>query len=82
MSSAGHVEEPKNFTPKNPVKLEPPKSDPITIEELSKCNGTLPASRVCWLRFSFEDVLEADQLLMGREGRFEANFSSNQRHCL
>ena len=30
----------KSFTPKNPPKLNPPKDDPISIEELSKCNGT------------------------------------------
>lgn len=29
------------FEPKEPVKLNPPKDDPITLEELSKCNGTL-----------------------------------------
>ncbi|MCJ1475688.1 hypothetical protein MMC13_004351 [Lambiella insularis] len=41
MSSTGHVEEPKNFAPKTPVKLDPPKSDPITVEELAKCNVAL-----------------------------------------
>ncbi|OBT69307.1 hypothetical protein VE03_01839 [Pseudogymnoascus sp. 23342-1-I1] len=28
------------FEPKTPVTLNPPKDDPITIEHLSKCNGT------------------------------------------
>ncbi|MCJ1407027.1 hypothetical protein MMC19_001097 [Ptychographa xylographoides] len=42
-SSSNHVEEPKNFAPKIPVKLDPPKSDPITVEELSKCDGTDPS---------------------------------------
>ncbi len=37
----GHVEEPKNFAPKAPVQLDPPKDDPITVEELAKCNGEL-----------------------------------------
>ncbi|EGX88339.1 progesterone binding protein, putative [Cordyceps militaris CM01] len=27
------------FEPKEPVQLNPPKDDPITLEELSKCNG-------------------------------------------
>ena len=39
MSDRGHVEEPKNFAPKTPVNLDPPKDDPITYEELSKCDG-------------------------------------------
>lgn len=36
-----HEPEPKRFEPKNPVQLDPPKDDPITIEELSKCDGML-----------------------------------------
>ncbi|KAL5348729.1 hypothetical protein ACLOAV_006149 [Pseudogymnoascus australis] len=28
------------FEPKTPVTLNPPKDDPITVEHLSKCNGT------------------------------------------
>ncbi|EJP64944.1 hypothetical protein NHJ13051_001640 [Beauveria bassiana] len=27
------------FEPKEPVQLNPPKDDPITLEELAKCNG-------------------------------------------
>jgi hypothetical protein len=34
-----HEPEPKNFAPKVPVQLDPPKDDPITMEELSKCDG-------------------------------------------
>ena len=37
-----HVPEPKNFEPKEPVQLNPPKDDPITVAELAKCNGKLP----------------------------------------
>jgi membrane-associated progesterone receptor component len=40
MSDTGHVPEPKNFAPKTPVQLNAPKDDPITSEELSKCDGT------------------------------------------
>ncbi|OJJ44804.1 hypothetical protein ASPZODRAFT_18368 [Penicilliopsis zonata CBS 506.65] len=35
--------EPKSFAPKVPVQLNPPKDDPITVEELSKCDGTDPS---------------------------------------
>jgi len=28
------------FEPKTPVKLDPPKSDPISLDYLEKCNGT------------------------------------------
>ncbi|GKZ29441.1 hypothetical protein AbraIFM66950_004849 [Aspergillus brasiliensis] len=37
-----HEPEPKRFSPKIPVQLDPPKYDPITVEELSKCDGTDP----------------------------------------
>ena len=40
MADQGHVEEPKNFAPKTPVNLAPPKDDPITPDELSKCDGS------------------------------------------
>ncbi|KAF2458956.1 putative progesterone binding protein [Lineolata rhizophorae] len=35
-----HVEEPKNFAPKEPVDLDPPKDDPIAPEYMAKCDGT------------------------------------------
>ena len=31
--------EPKSFTPKQPVQLDPPKDDLMTYEELAKCDG-------------------------------------------
>lgn len=31
------------FEPKTPVQLAPPKSDPISLEELAKCTGADPA---------------------------------------
>ncbi|PYI20931.1 cytochrome b5 [Aspergillus japonicus CBS 114.51] len=37
-----HEPEPKRFSPKVPVQLDPPKYDLITVEELSKCDGTDP----------------------------------------
>lgn len=37
---SGHAPEPKNFAPKHPVNLDPPKDDPISIAELSAANGT------------------------------------------
>jgi hypothetical protein len=76
MADGGHVEEPKNFAPKTPVNLDPPKDDPITYEELSKCDGTIlsssPAQR------------EGDSL-SSRPYRLrlvETNPSSHQRHRL
>ena len=41
MASTDHAPEPKNFEPKEPVKLDPPKDDPITVEKLSEYDGTL-----------------------------------------
>ncbi|MCJ1261989.1 hypothetical protein MMC22_001858 [Lobaria immixta] len=38
--STGHVEEPRNFTPRNPPDLEPPQNSPISVAELAKCDGT------------------------------------------
>ncbi|KAJ9191916.1 hypothetical protein DTO166G4_674 [Paecilomyces variotii] len=40
---SSHEPEPKQFNPKQPVQLDPPKDDPITYEELSKCDGTDPS---------------------------------------
>ncbi|KAJ5176405.1 Cytochrome b5 [Penicillium canariense] len=33
----------ERFTPKVPVQLDPPKDDPISLEELAKCDGTDPS---------------------------------------
>ena len=32
--------ESKRFEPKVAVQLDPPKDDPISVEELAKCDGT------------------------------------------
>ncbi|KAJ5081457.1 cytochrome b5-like heme/steroid binding domain-containing protein [Penicillium alfredii] len=37
-----HEPEPKRFSPKVPVQLDPPKDDPISKEELAKSDGTDP----------------------------------------
>lgn len=34
-----HEPEPKRFSPKVPVQLDPPKDDLISQEELAKCDG-------------------------------------------
>ena len=49
-----HEPEPKNFEPKEPVQLDPPKDDPISLSELQKFNGerpcfTRPILRLCHL---------------------------------
>ncbi|RPA91227.1 cytochrome b5 [Choiromyces venosus 120613-1] len=38
--------EPKNFEPKAPVQLNPPKDDPITVDDLRKADGTVEGSPV------------------------------------
>lgn len=38
---AANGEKKERFAPKNPVQLNPPKDDPITVEELAKCDGML-----------------------------------------
>lgn len=47
-SNSGHVPEPKNFEPKNPVHLDPPKNDPISVQRLSQCDGkySLPVNEL------------------------------------
>jgi predicted heme/steroid binding protein len=47
-----HEPEPKRFEPKNPVVLDPPKNDPITLEELSKCDGTWQRFYMTYISFS------------------------------
>ena len=42
--SREHEPEPKNFEPKTPVKLDAPKDDPYTPEELAKYDGKSHAS--------------------------------------
>ena len=35
----GTTEKKGKFEPKNPVKLDPPKDDPISVDQLAKCDG-------------------------------------------
>jgi len=39
MADSEREPEPKQFAPKKPVDLAEPKDDPITYEELAKCDG-------------------------------------------
>jgi membrane-associated progesterone receptor component len=39
--SSGSSEHAGQFEPKAPVQLDPPKDDPIAVEHLSKCDGTV-----------------------------------------
>ena len=43
MADTHHEPEPKNFAPKNPPKLNPPRDDLISVGDLAKCDGTLRA---------------------------------------
>lgn len=52
MSETHHEPEPKNFAPKDPPKLDPPRDDPISLEELAKCDGMTHALKTT-RRFSF-----------------------------
>ncbi|CAF9910631.1 MAG: hypothetical protein HETSPECPRED_010129 [Heterodermia speciosa] len=45
MSETHHEPEPKNFAPKDPPKLDPPRDDPISLEELARYDGTGPEKR-------------------------------------
>ena len=52
---SGHVPEPKNFEPKTPVSLNPPKDDPISADYLAQCDGvfTLTLTQFPRLRLDF-----------------------------
>jgi len=41
--------EPRSFEPKTPVSLNPPKDDPISVEQLATADGKLSSSPSCWL---------------------------------
>lgn len=43
-TSPSPYSENKRFEPKVPVELNPPKSDLISVEELSQCNGMRPTA--------------------------------------
>lgn len=45
---SGHVEEPRNFVPKETPKLDPPKDDPISVAELAKHDGVAYQLSACW----------------------------------
>ena len=45
MTETVHVQEPKNFAPKDPPKLNPPKDDPISLGDLARCDGTTATDR-------------------------------------
>lgn len=57
------------FEPKEPVQLNPPKDDPITLEELAKCNGTSSEKprahqrRICTWERRGESSLQASRYL-------------------
>jgi hypothetical protein len=44
--SEGTTEKKGKFEPKNPVKLDPPKDDPISAERLAKCDGRQDRSQM------------------------------------
>lgn len=37
--SESTTEKKGKFEPKNPVELDPPKDDPISVDQLAKCDG-------------------------------------------
>lgn len=53
--------EPKSFAPKMPVLLNPPKEDPISFDELSKCDGMSrddTIKSVCWSEPLISDMFQ------------------------
>lgn len=40
MAETGHVQESEKFAPKDPPKLNPPRDEPISVQDLAKCDGT------------------------------------------
>lgn len=61
---SGHVEEPRNFAPKDPPKLDPPKDDPISVAELAKHDG------VVFISFCLRVLLISNILLLLSCDRF------------
>lgn len=47
MAETADVQEPKKFAPRDPPKLNPPKDEPISLEDLAKCDGTTAMYRIC-----------------------------------
>ena len=41
MAGSGRDPEPRNFAPKDPPKLDPPKDDSISTADLAKCDGRI-----------------------------------------
>jgi hypothetical protein len=94
MADQGHVEEPKNFEPKTPVNLAPPKDDPITPEELSKCDGLSsppPGSSQLLSHFHQRkkkheavkrEFAKLTNIYSSRLRPYQTNLRSHQRHRL
>ncbi|KAF2234596.1 putative progesterone binding protein [Viridothelium virens] len=78
MSEREHVAEPKNFEPKVPVKLDPPKSDPISLEYLAKCDGTHEGYPTCVaIKGKVFDV--TNNKAYGTEGQYHGKILKNFR---
>ena len=68
-NESGHVEEPKKFTPKNPPKLDPPKDDPISVEELAKCDGKITLWRMI-MAYCSKSLICLHFMLLGTDSSY------------
>jgi membrane-associated progesterone receptor component len=46
MADSGSAEKKGRFEPKNPVQLNPPKDDPISLDYLAKCDGAFISTKL------------------------------------
>ena len=79
MSETHHEPEPKNFAPKDPPKLDPPRDDPISLEELARYDGKLHALDITCRRASSAPLLTRKP---SRHGSRETCLRRHQGHCL
>lgn len=69
---AENESESKRFTPKVPVQLDPPKDDPISPEELAKCDG----------KFYLGSFLKSSSSSASRHRSQPPDSRRYQGHCL
>lgn len=79
MSESHHEPEPKNFAPKDPPKLEPPRDDPISPDELAKYDGKIHVFDITCRGNSCAPLLTREPF---RHGSRETCLRRYQGYCL